>query len=115
MPGYLVRSAHPRAPLARRAEGTGAGETDAGASGRHFENVLFEDWRDHRVLLEIVCFDQLVLEGYLRAWERYSLLVETTEGATLVMKHGVIRIRPRPARPATRRAPGAPGAPPAAG
>lgn len=100
MPGYLVRSAHPRArgfagtgPRPRPAEAAGA------AAGR-FEAALFEDYRDRRVPLEIVCFDGIVVHGFLRAWERYSLLVDTADGEILLMKHGVIRMGPRAVRSA---------------
>lgn len=99
MPGYLVRSAHPRA---RGLAGTGPrprpAET-AAAAGR-WEAALFEEYRDRRVPLEIVCFDGIVVHGFLRAWERYSLLVDTADGEILLMKHGVIRMGPRAVRSA---------------
>ena len=96
MSGYLVRSAHPRArapqPPVHRDGGDGDGS-------KRWETDLFESYRDHRVPLEVVCFDDIVLHGYLRAWERYSLLLDTAEGETLVMKHGIIRMGPRVQRP----------------
>ena len=97
MSDYLVRSAHPRArvaPTAARKEHDGG----AGAAKR-WESELFESYRDHRVPLEVVCFDDIVLHGYLRAWERYSFLLDTPDGETLVMKHGIIRMGPRVSRP----------------
>lgn len=99
MSGYLVRSAHPRARMAPSSvRGEGEGAAGAGAA-RRWEAELFESYRDHRVPLEVVCFDDIVLYGYLRAWERYSFLLDTPDGETLVMKHGVIRMGPRATRP----------------
>jgi sRNA-binding regulator protein Hfq len=101
MPGYLLRSAHRRAwsaSAAARAAATPAAAQAQARDGGHFETALFETYRDRRVPLEIVCFDGIVVHGYLRAWERYSFLVDTPEGEVMVMKHGVIRLGPRPAR-----------------
>ncbi len=103
MPGYLVRSAHPRArgyggQAVRPRQPDGAAQAHATA---RWEALLFEGYRDQRVALEIVCFDGIVIQGYLRAWERYSLLVDTPEGEVLVMKHGVIRVGPRRVRSAS--------------
>jgi sRNA-binding regulator protein Hfq len=99
MSGYLVRSAHPRARgfapgAVRQRPADGA----ATAAATRWEAALFEGYRDRRVPLEIVCFDGIVIHGYLRAWERYSLLVDTEDGEILLMKHGVIRMGARRTR-----------------
>lgn len=108
MSDYLVRSAHRRVRVAPPSP-HGEGEGDAGPT-RRWEAALFEAYRDHRVPLEVVCFDDIVVHGYLRAWERYSLLIDTPDGETLVMKHGVIRMGPRSNRAeAAARAPTAVG------
>jgi sRNA-binding regulator protein Hfq len=112
--GYLVRSAHRRAPGAVRPGGGGPPPrpapqgTPAQREGGHWETALFETYRDQRVPLEIVCFDGIVIQGYLRAWERYTFLVDTPQGQILLMKHGVIRMGPRFA--ASRPSPGREGA-----
>jgi sRNA-binding regulator protein Hfq len=97
MPGYLVRSAHPRA-RGYRGGSPGPRPVEAVPVAARWEASLFEGYRDQRVPLEIVCFDGILVHGYLRAWERYSLLVDTPEGEVLLMKHGIIRIGARPER-----------------
>jgi sRNA-binding regulator protein Hfq len=73
------------------------GMTDSGEGSR--ETALYRSYRDLRIPLEIVCFDGIVIHGYLKAWERYSLMVQTGEGEMLIMKHGIIRILPKAPRP----------------
>lgn len=73
------------------------GMTDSGEGSR--ETALYRSYRDLRIPLEIVCFDGIVIHGYLKAWERYSLMVQTAEGEMLIMKHGIIRILPKAPRP----------------
>ncbi|MCL4426608.1 MAG: RNA chaperone Hfq [Firmicutes bacterium] len=48
----------------------------------------------NRTRLRLVCFEGLVVEGYLKRTDTYGLLVETEEGEELIFKHGVIGILP---------------------
>lgn len=79
------------------------GMTDAAEGSR--ETALYRSYRDQRIPLEIVCFDGIVIHGYLKAWERFNLIVQTPDGEMLIMKHGIIRILPRAFRPTAPRAP----------
>jgi sRNA-binding regulator protein Hfq len=103
---YLRRSAHPPArpprppassapPLPPPAKEPARTAKDADGEPRHWESRLWEEFRQGRVPLEVVCFDGIVLTGYLLAWEKYTILLQTPEGKSLIMKHGIIRVTPR--------------------
>lgn len=86
MPAQKVHHAKAKAEASQ-------GITDATEGSR--ETALYRSYRDLKIPLEIVCFDGIVIRGYLKAWERFNLIVQTVDGEMLIMKHGIIRILPR--------------------
>lgn len=99
-PGAADAGPEPQKVLHAKAKAQASqGITDATEGSR--EAALYRSYRDQRIPLEIVCFDGIVIRGYLKAWERFNLMVQTPDGEMLIMKHGIIRILPRAFRPAT--------------
>lgn len=101
MAEYLVRSAHRRVgphliaePARPPARPQPAGSGDV--SKQRLETNILEEWRTARVPLEVQCFDGLLVCGILGGYDKYSLLLSTSDGDLLLYKHGVMRVRPRP-------------------
>lgn len=69
-------------------------ETDGGG----IQNEFFNRARKERALLSVSLTDGSQLIGRLRAFDKFTILLDTTDGDQMIFKHAIATVAPADAR-----------------
>ena len=70
-------------------------ETESGG----IQNEFFNRARKERALLTVVLATGKILVGRVRAFDKFTILLDTNQGDQMVFKHAIATVGPAPARP----------------